>query len=149
VKRWLPSIVVLLTALAVSWDGVIDTVDGVTADPTRMLVVAAWGLVATMGGVVPVSWLLEVAGCRSGNDATPNRWMGAIERAAIYALVLLEAPKAIGGLLLLKTAIRWPRLEEATKDDHFAEAFFLSMFFNLALGVTCAVAAGADLSSLP
>lgn len=76
--------------------------------------------------------------------------MGVVERTAVYVLMLIGAPKAIGAHVVFKTAIRWPKLDDQDGEGHvFAEAFFLAMLFNMAIAVTAAWIVGADLTVVP
>lgn len=137
-------------AFGVSWDQLTNNLHDLEGDD--WLNPVAWGAAVIFGGVPVVGVVLRWAGC-GGNDSTTARWMGSMERAALYVLFMLTAPKAIAALVAFKTAIRWPRLEHSDdarrREDKFAEAFFIAMLVNVGFAATGAWLAGADLTTLP
>lgn len=147
--RFFPISSVLLGALALiaSAGDIQMSVAAFADEPGSALKLVTWGAFATVGSVWIVGRLLRCS-VEESVDSPTSRWMGAMERLAIFTLLLLSAPKAVGALVIFKTAIRWTKFDEED-GHHFAEAFFLAMLFNLGIASVSAWMAGADLSTLP
>lgn len=129
----------------------------VLADLLRVLVACALGAIAVFGGCPLVEGLLRRAeGSRVGPAATRGasssppgdetalrggRWIGVLERAAVFGALLAGQPSLVAVTVAVKTFARFPEIRGARSGD-VAEHFIIGTLASLLVAGGLAALAG-------
>ncbi|RLP11196.1 hypothetical protein D9T14_01155 [Propionibacterium australiense] len=127
------------------------------ADLLRVLVAGLLGAIAVFGGSPLVEELLRRAdGSRAGPDATHGssprscadggvlrggRWIGALERAAVFGALLAGEPSLVAVTVAVKAFARFPEIRGA-RSGEVAEHFIIGTLASLLIAGGLAALAG-------
>lgn len=96
----------------------------------KVLVVIVIGVVAVWPGSVVVTRVLTKAGAKPDGDADEplrgGRWIGRLERLAVFASLLAGFPEGVAVVLAVKSLARYPELRAT--DSAIAEKFIIGTF---------------------
>jgi len=129
----------------------------VLADLLRVLVACALGAAAVFGGCPLVEGLLRRAdgpragsGGTDGRTASPSddgetlrggRWIGVLERAAVFGSLLAGQPALVAVTVAVKASARFPEIRGA-RSGEVAEHFIIGTLASFLLAGGLAVLAG-------
>lgn len=116
----------------------------------KLLVIAAFGAAAALLGSPVVSWFFERVDARDAEDSpaeTPRvqaaaqtlrggRWIGILERIAIYAALLSGFAEGVAIVLAVKSLARYPELRATSSGA--AERFIIGTFTSSLFAASCA-----------
>lgn len=144
-SRWPGSLAVVLLAVA----GLIAATlaDPVDTRPALVLTVVLGGVAAIVGGGPVATMVFGLVDGRNpdaprsvssaGELLRGGAWIGALERAAVFVLLLAGWPEGLALVLALKGLGRYPELR-ARKDSGVAERFIIGTFTSVLWATACA-----------
>jgi F0F1-type ATP synthase membrane subunit c/vacuolar-type H+-ATPase subunit K len=96
----------------------------------KVLVVVVIGVVAVWPGSIVVTQVLTRAGAKPDEDPDEplrgGRWIGRLERLAVFASLLAGFPEGVAVVLAVKSLARYPELRAT--DSAIAEKFIIGTF---------------------
>lgn len=146
--RWRTACVALAALLlaAVGWIGLVSDAAAATSSVGRALVLAVSVLLATGGGGPLTAVVFGLVDGRTPDDRSMRHagtvlrggaWIGALERAAVFATLVAGWPEGLAVVLGIKGLGRYPELRHGDSSGT-AERFIIGTFTSVLWAVACA-----------
>jgi len=146
---WPPFAVLLLAAAGVV-AAVSEELDTGDRDVATLVVVLA-GAVAVLGGGPVTTWVFAAVDAQTPSDGPGpdpieaagavlrgGAWIGALERAAVFASLAVGMPEGVAVVLALKGLGRYPELRNPEDSPGAAERFIIGTFTSVLWAGACA-----------